>query len=229
MRLRSFAARVVVVFAVVVALAGLGTGGASAHAAYKSSTPAADSVVQSAPSTILITFAEEMKALNVTVKGPGGSDITNGPALINLQDRANGSVPIHAAGNGRYEVDWNNVSNDDGDPDSGTFFFTVGAASTSGGAPAAPAPAAPAPAAPAAAPAPGAAPAPAAPAGAPAAAAAPAAAPASAPANRPASVASDGRTLASEPAATQALFQAVWGAQAATEWATEHTAQIGGR
>jgi hypothetical protein len=126
-------------------------------------------------------------------------------------------VPIHAGGNGRYQVDWNNVSSDDGDPANGTFFFSVG---TAAAAPAAAAPAAAAAAAPAA-PAPAAAaPAPAAPAAAPAAAA---------PANRPANVASDGRSLAGESAATQALFQATWGDRAAAEWATEHTAQIGGR
>src|SRR5437870_2370092 len=126
MRLRVVIARVCVVLGVVAALAGLGTSGASAHAAFKSSVPAADSVVQAAPSTILMTFAEEMKSLNVSVKGPGGADVTNGPAIINLQDRANASVPIHAGGNGRYQVDWNNVSSDDGDSDSGTFFFSVG-------------------------------------------------------------------------------------------------------
>ena len=197
-------APLVIVCALVAALAGISPGGASAHAAYRSSNPAADSTIQSAPSTILITFAEEMKSFNVSVKGPGGADITNGPGLIDLSDRTNGSVPIHPAGNGRYEVDWNNVSNDDGDPDSGTFFFTVGPAA------AAPAPA-PAPA-PAAAPAP-----------------APAPAPAAAPSSRPANVASDGRTLASESSATQALFQAVWGDRAAVEWATEHTREIGGR
>jgi methionine-rich copper-binding protein CopC len=49
--------RICVVLACVAALAGLGTGGASAHAEYKSSTPAADSTVQAAPSTILITRA----------------------------------------------------------------------------------------------------------------------------------------------------------------------------
>jgi copper resistance protein C len=203
MRARLFA-RVFVVSAVIAALAGISPAGVSAHAAYKSSVPAADSTVQAAPTNILITFAEEMKSFNVSVKGPGGVDITNGPALINLSDRTNGSVPIHPAGNGRYEVDWNNVSSDDGDPDSGTFFFTVGPAA------AAPAPA-PGPA-PAAAPAP-----------------APAPAPAAAPTNRPPNVASDGRTLASESPETQALFQAVWGDRAAVEWATEHTAQIGGR
>jgi hypothetical protein len=37
----------------------------------------------------------------------------------------------------------------------------------------------------------------------------------------------DGRRLSSETAATQALFLAVWGAQAAQEWVTEHNAQIG--
>jgi copper resistance protein C len=196
--------RLLVVASLLTAIAMLSAPSVSAHAAYKSSIPAADSTVASPPTSVLITFAEELKALNVTVKGPGGADITNGPALINLSDRTNASVPIHPAGNGRYEVDWNNVSNDDGDPDSGTFFFTVGPAT---------APAvvsSPVPAVAAAAPAPPPPPAP-------------------APASRPPNVASDGRTLAGESAATQALFLAVWGDRAAVEWATEHTAAIGGR
>ena len=38
--------------------------------------------------------------------------------------------------------------------------------------------------------------------------------------------ANDGRSLADEPAATQAVFQAAWGDQAATQWVEEHNAEL---
>ncbi len=40
------------------------------------------------------------------------------------------------------------------------------------------------------------------------------------------SVARDGQSLASQPAATQAMFKAVWGDRAAQEWAQEHNAAL---
>jgi hypothetical protein len=40
-------------------------------------------------------------------------------------------------------------------------------------------------------------------------------------------VASDGATLAGQPADVQSMFNAIWGARAAAEWATEHTASLG--
>jgi hypothetical protein len=40
-------------------------------------------------------------------------------------------------------------------------------------------------------------------------------------------VASDGATLAGQSASVQALFNAIWGARAAAEWAAEHTAALG--
>jgi len=40
-------------------------------------------------------------------------------------------------------------------------------------------------------------------------------------------VATDGATLASQPADVQAMFNAVWGARAAAEWVTEHNALLG--
>lgn len=39
-------------------------------------------------------------------------------------------------------------------------------------------------------------------------------------------VARDGQSLAGQPAATQAMFTAVWGARAAQEWAQEHNAAL---
>jgi plastocyanin len=56
----------------------------------------------------------------------------------------------------------------------------------------------------------------------------PAAAPATAPAapSASATVAKDGQSLASQSAATQAMFSAVWGDRAAQEWAREHDAAM---
>jgi hypothetical protein len=39
-------------------------------------------------------------------------------------------------------------------------------------------------------------------------------------------IARDGRQLSTEPAATQALFMAVWGNRAAVEWAAEHNTTL---
>jgi len=55
--------------------------------------------------------------------------------------------------------------------------------------------------------------------------AAPAPAPAAAPATG-SSAARDGQSLAGQPAATQAMFRAVWGDRAAQEWALEHNAAL---
>ena len=52
-----------------------------------------------------------------------------------------------------------------------------------------------------------------------------AAAPAPAPAPN-ATVASDGQTLSGQSAATQQMFNAVWGSRAAQEWVTEHNAAL---
>ena len=59
--------------------------------------------------------------------------------------------------------------------------------------------------------------------------AAPAAPVAAAPAAAPAtgsSVTRDGQSLAGQPAATQAMFRAVWGDRAAQEWIQEHNAAL---
>lgn len=108
-----------------VALSATTVGLASAHAQYDSSTPPANGTVSATPSTVQVTWTQELASLQFTITGPDGSDVVNGPAKIDLAQRHNGSVPIRDAGPGQYLVLWHNVSGDDGDPNDGSFVFTV--------------------------------------------------------------------------------------------------------
>jgi methionine-rich copper-binding protein CopC len=179
----------------------------SARADYRDATPAPESVVFGSPRYVLVTFTEAVKTISLVVKGPGGADVTNGPPIINPTDPTNVSVQIHAAGDGRYQVEWDVVSGYDLDSSSGRYGFWVGLPPTLAPAPAvrsqpAPQTAVSQPAAPSASPTP------------------------ATPPARP-DVARDGRSLAGEPPSTQAAFQALWGDRAAVEWAAEHNAQLG--
>ena len=117
---------------------------AFAHAQYASSTPAANSTVSSLPSTLQVTYTEELAAIQIAVTGPDGSNAATGTASIDLAHRTNAGIPLRDAGPGQYAVVWHNVSGDDGDPNDGSFVFTV-AAPAGQGQPAAAAPPAAAP------------------------------------------------------------------------------------
>lgn len=177
--------------------------GVSARAVYRDASPAADTQVVGTPRDVLVTFSEEVKTLTLVVRGPNGVSVNNGPPIINPTDRTNVSVPIHAAGDGRYQVDWDVVSGYDLDETSGSFGFWVGLATV------------PVVVAPTPTPAPPVAPAPA-----PVVVLSPPVAPTSP------GVARDGRSLSGEPPSTQAQFRALWGDQADVEWATEHNAAL---
>lgn len=120
-------------------------GVASAHASYVSSNPAAGSVVATAPTQITVHFAE-----NVNPQGKGGvpSSLTvwheqDAKNIYSFDEEAKQVSPANGTqfplsnaktmtinmtgdGNGIYAVSWYTVSADDGDPDSGVFFFGVG-------------------------------------------------------------------------------------------------------
>ena len=98
---------------------------ASAHAQYQSSTPPANGTVSATPGTTQVTWTQELASLQFTITGPDSSNVVNGPAAIDLAQRHNGSVPIRDAGPGQYLVLWHNASGDDGDPNDGSFVFTV--------------------------------------------------------------------------------------------------------
>jgi methionine-rich copper-binding protein CopC len=119
-RLRSLIAAALCIFALVAS-----TGVVSAHAQYQSSTPPANGTVSAAPSMVQVTWTQELASIQFTITGPDGSNVVTGPAAIDLAQRHNASVPTKDAGPGQYVVLWHNVSGDDGDPNDGTFVFTV--------------------------------------------------------------------------------------------------------
>jgi len=109
-------------------LFGIGVGLASAHAQYGGSTPAANSTVSAAPTTVQINYTQELSAIQISVTGPDGAEVTTAPATFNLENRHQSSVTMRDDGPGVYTVVWHNASGDDGDPNDGQFVFTVAGA-----------------------------------------------------------------------------------------------------
>jgi methionine-rich copper-binding protein CopC len=119
-----------------VALAGV----ASAHAAYDHSTPAAGAVVGTAPTLVTVVFKEGMdpKQSSLAVYHlTDAKNLTSFDEESKLVSLANGTqyplsdpksmtITMQGDGNGIYAVAWHTVSVDDGDPDSGVFYFGVG-------------------------------------------------------------------------------------------------------
>ena len=120
-------------------LFGVSVGVVSAHAQYGSSTPAANSTVQAAPSVVLITYTQELADIHISIMGPHGGEVTTAPAKFDLAERHNASVTMSDDGPGVYTVTWHNVSGDDGDPNDGQFVFTVAGAAPAAAAQPAPA------------------------------------------------------------------------------------------
>lgn len=118
-------------------------GVASAHASYVSSDPAAGAVLATAPTTVTVHFAENVNpagangipssliVYHTTEKNTVNFDqeaktVSTGQTQFPLSDAKTMSIAMQGDGNGIYAVVWHTVSADDGDPDSGVFFFGVG-------------------------------------------------------------------------------------------------------
>jgi methionine-rich copper-binding protein CopC len=112
---------------------------APAHAKVLSATPAIGSTIATAPTTISVITAENMKPgaanSNLFVYGPSGALISQGDAKVALNNPKSMSVAIKPEKDGIYVVRWITVSSDDGDPDQGAFVFTVKAAAAAAPAP----------------------------------------------------------------------------------------------
>jgi copper transport protein len=113
--------------AVLIASVGM-AGTASAHAAYVSSTPAANAVLTAAPTSVSITFAENMTPAdsNIVVYDSAMKQVSTGDATVNSSDLKTMSVPMKGDDSDVFVVVWHNVSADDGDPDAGSFSFYIG-------------------------------------------------------------------------------------------------------
>ncbi len=74
-------------FAAILALVS-GSLTAQAHAAYKSSDPAANSVLKTAPTSVSITFVQKLdpQGLSITVYGNKGDVVSTGQAQISTSD-----------------------------------------------------------------------------------------------------------------------------------------------
>ena len=103
---------------------------ASAHDALTSSSPAADSTVDTLPAELTLTFSAKLidgaGSTEVVVTDAAGTPVTDGPATV---DGAIVTQPLAAqAEAGVYRVIWKVVSSD-GHPTSGEFSFTVATSS----------------------------------------------------------------------------------------------------
>lgn len=115
---------------------------AFAHAEPTSSTPAPNSTVKVAPTTVTIIFGEELKPdeSNIRVFDSKGAEVSTGKAKTDPNDLKKMSVEMKGTDSESYVVLWNTVSADDGDPAVGSFSFNVnpnggssGGATTGGG------------------------------------------------------------------------------------------------
>jgi methionine-rich copper-binding protein CopC len=107
-------------------------GRAAAHAAYDHSTPAKDEVVPTAPSQVDVYFKQDVFKVAgqyyVRVFADDATtQVSTGDGTVDDNNRKHISATLPAnLAQGRYIVKWHNVSDEDGDPDTGAFCFYIG-------------------------------------------------------------------------------------------------------
>ena len=105
-----------------------GTAFASAtHAEYVSSTPAANAMLKSAPTTIAIHFSENVdpNGSDISVYDVNGKLVSTGVAQVDRSDLKTMNVTLKSDQSEVYVVMWHNVSAVEGHHDSGSFRFFV--------------------------------------------------------------------------------------------------------
>lgn len=104
---------------------------AEAHGGVEQSSPAAGAVLQAPPSSVSITFSNDVQKIAGTyaieVNDAGGASVIAAPATIADDNRSLMQVNLQPSlPNGRYVVRYKNVSDTDGDPFEGGFAFYIG-------------------------------------------------------------------------------------------------------
>lgn len=105
-------------------------GPASAHAVLEGSTPAANAVLRTPPTQVVLHFDENVSLLPTSVRvfAPDGSRADNGIVGHAQGDGTTASVGLDAPRRGTYLVSWRVISADS-HPVSGAYTFSVGAPS----------------------------------------------------------------------------------------------------
>jgi methionine-rich copper-binding protein CopC len=103
---------------------------AAAHARYERSEPPAGATIDGVPFVLRAWFSQElMLRSTIAVVDEAGNlvDLGDGRVDEDDPDRKAMVVSLPALPPGTYSVNWTAVSAEDGDAESGTFTFTVGA------------------------------------------------------------------------------------------------------
>jgi len=97
------------------------------HAYYTGSVPAANAAVKTAPTQVIVHFAENVNpdGSDVIVYDARGKQVSTAPGQVDRADLKTMTVPMKGDGSEIYLVVWHTVSADDGDPDAGAFNFLV--------------------------------------------------------------------------------------------------------
>ncbi|GEM_PF-1293291 len=103
------------------------------HAYYTGSVPKANAILKTAPTQVIVHFAENVnpQGSDVIVYGSKGDQVSTAPAQVDRADLKTMTVPMKGDGSEIYFVVWHTVSADDGDPDIGGFNFLVNADASS--------------------------------------------------------------------------------------------------
>jgi methionine-rich copper-binding protein CopC len=99
---------------------------ALAHAALKSSQPAANAVLEQAPRDIQLTFNEKVESAfsSIVLQDAGGKDVAAGKAQVDAGNPLLMKLDLPALASGAYSVRWVAVG-PDGHRRTGQFGFTV--------------------------------------------------------------------------------------------------------
>jgi len=97
------------------------------HGEYVSSVPAANAMLDKAPSTVTVRFSEPVdpNLSEVQVYDVDGKLVSTAPAKLNGSDHQTMAVPMQQDGSEIYLVTWHNNATDEGHRDSGSFRFFV--------------------------------------------------------------------------------------------------------
>jgi methionine-rich copper-binding protein CopC len=104
---------------------------AAAHADLEQSEPAADAVLSESPKEVRMFFTQSLKPeTTARVLDAAGTQVDNKDGKIDLSDLDHKTfvLTLPTLAPGKYTVEWNTVSDEDGESDEGSFNFTVGTA-----------------------------------------------------------------------------------------------------
>ncbi len=106
---------------------------AAAHALPQNAIPAEGAEVQTAPTSVEITFGEapDPRLSSISVVDSAGSSVDAGPTVAVPVHPTELEVPLGHVGNGVYTVTWKTVSEVDGHLATGAYAFGVGVSATS--------------------------------------------------------------------------------------------------